>query len=91
MSSIFVGVVTLDTLVVGVGVYVFLRPKWWHIAATGIALVLAAGFYTLFMPAWQNVTFLTFAAILGAACVIVLGASIYILLRLWWENKKQKQ
>jgi hypothetical protein len=91
MSSIFVGVVTLDTLVVGVGVYVFLRPKWWHIATTGIALVLAAGFYTLFIPAWQNVTFLTFAAILGAACVIVLGASVYILLRLWWENKKQKQ
>ena len=91
LSSVFVAVVALDTLVVGVGVYIFLRPKWWHIAATGIAMILAAGFYTLLMPTWQNVTFLTFAAILGVACVIVLGASVFILLRLWWENKKEKQ
>lgn len=91
MSSAFVAIVAFDTLVVGAGLYIFLRPKWWHIAVTGTAVVTAAGFYTLLIPGWQNVSFLTFAAILGAACVIVLGASIYILLRLWWENKKQKQ
>jgi len=91
MPSVFVAVVALDTLVVGVGVYVFLRPKWWHITAVGTAVVTAASLYTFLRPAWQNVTFVTFAAILGAACVIVLGASIFILLRLWWENKKQKQ
>lgn len=91
MSSIFIAVVAFDTMVAGVGVYIFLRPRWWHIAATGTAVVAAAGFYTFLIPTWQNVTFLTFAVILGAVCVIVLGASIYILLRLWLENKKQKQ
>ncbi|MEM2103216.1 MAG: hypothetical protein QXM22_06860 [Candidatus Bathyarchaeia archaeon] len=91
MDSIFVAVVTLDTVVVGVGVYLFLRPKWWHITATGSAIVIAASLYTLLKPAWQNTTFLVFAVLLGVACFIVLGASIFILLRLWWESKKEKQ
>jgi hypothetical protein len=89
MSSIFVAVVALDTMVVNGGIYIFLRPKWWHIAATGTAVVTAASFYTFLEPAWQSMTFLTLATILGTACVIVLGASIYMLLRLWWEKQKQ--
>jgi hypothetical protein len=90
-SSIFVAVISLDTVVVGVGVYMFLRPKLLHITAAGASVVTAASLYTLFKPAWQSVAFLTFAMILGVACIIVLGASIYILQRLWKENKKQKQ
>jgi hypothetical protein len=91
MSSIFVAVVTLDTLVVSIGVYVFLRPKLLHITAVGTAIITAASLYTLFRPAWQNAAFLTFALLLGVACIIVLGASIFILLRLWRETKKPKQ
>lgn len=91
MSYIFVAVVTLDTLVVSAGVYVFLRPKLLHVTAVGTTVITAASLYTMFKPSWQNVTFLTFAMILGVACIIVLGASIFILLRLWRENKKTKQ
>jgi len=90
-SSIFIAVVGFDTTVAGLGIYVFLRPKWWHIAATGTTVITAASIYTFLKPTWQKVTFLTFAAILGAACVIVLGASIYILLRLWRENARTKE
>jgi hypothetical protein len=90
-SSFFIAVVALDTLVVGVGVYIFLRPKLLHVTAVGTAIIIAAGLYTLFRPEWQNVAFLTFAVLLGVACVVVLGASIFILLRLWREAKKQKQ
>jgi hypothetical protein len=91
MSAIFVSVIAFDTLIVGVGFYAFLKPKWWQIAAPGIAVILAACFYTLLIPPWQNATFLIFSAILGTACVMVLGASIYVLLRLLSENKKRKQ
>jgi hypothetical protein len=90
-SSIFLAVVSLDTLVVGVGIYMFLRPKLLHITAVGASVITAASLYTLFKPAWQSVAFLTFATILGVACIIVLGASVYILQRLWKENKKPKQ
>jgi hypothetical protein len=90
-GSFFIAVVALDTLVVGVGVYIFLRPKLLHVTAVGTAIITAAGLYTLFRPEWQNVAFLTFAVLLGVACVVVLGASIFILLRLWRETKKQKQ
>ena len=89
-SSIFLCVVSLDTAVVGVGIYMFLRPKLLHVTSVGVAVVTAASLYTLFKPAWQSVAFLTLAVILAAACIIVLGASIYILHRLWKENKRQK-
>jgi len=69
---------------------VFLRPKLLHVTAVGVSVITAASLYTLFKPAWQSVAFLTFAMILGVACIIVLGASIYILQRLWKENKKSK-
>jgi hypothetical protein len=90
-SSIFLTVVSLDIVVIGVGVYMFLRPKLLHVTAVGATVITGASLYTLFKPAWQSVAFLTFAMILGVACIIVLGASIYILQRLWKENKKQKQ
>jgi len=90
MDSVFIAVVSLDTAVISIGVYLFLRPKWWHVTATGTAIVTAASLYTLLKPAWQNVTFLAFAVLLGVACIIVLGASVFILLRLWRENKNGK-
>jgi predicted membrane channel-forming protein YqfA (hemolysin III family) len=90
-SSIFLAVVSLDTAVVGGAVYVFLRPKPLHVTAVGASVVIAASLYTLFKPAWQNVAFLGFAMILGVACIIVLGASIYTLQRLWKENKNNNE
>jgi hypothetical protein len=89
MDTIFVAVVSLDTAVVSVGVYLFLRPKWWQITATATAIIASASLYAVFKPAWQSVTFLGFAMFLGVACIIVLGASIYILLRLWRETKNK--
>jgi hypothetical protein len=89
MDTIFIAVVSLDTAVVSVGVYLFLRPKWWQITATATAIIASASLYTVFKPAWQSVTFLGFAMFLGVACIIVLGASIYILLRLWRETKNK--
>ena len=83
-GSIFVPVVALDTLVAGVGIYVFLRPKWWHISVTGAAVVFAAALVQFLLPGWQNVSFLMLASIsAAAACVIVLGAGLFILVRLW--------
>jgi hypothetical protein len=91
MSSIFVAVFSLDTAVVGTGIYVFRKPKLLHVTAVGTLMIAAASFYALFKPAWQNLVFLTFAMILGVACIIVLGVSVCTLPRLWKENTKPRQ
>ncbi|RJS77802.1 hypothetical protein CW667_02345, partial [Candidatus Bathyarchaeota archaeon] len=31
-EATFIGIVAFDTLVVGTGIYVFFKPKWWYIA-----------------------------------------------------------
>ena len=90
-SSIFVAVFSLDTAVVGTGICVFRKPKLLHITAVGTLMIAAVGLYALFKPAWQNLVFLTFAMILGVACIIVLGVSVCTLPRLWKENTKPRQ
>jgi hypothetical protein len=81
-SSVFVPVVALDTLVMGTGIYVFVRPKLWHIFTAGTLVVSAAGLVPFLWPAWQGPSFLMVVLALGVANFIVLGASVFILLRL---------
>jgi len=83
---IFIGVIFFDTLVIGLGIYLFLQPKWWHIAVAVTTVLAGAIAYTLLKPTWKETAFTAFATILGIACVGVLAASIYVLIRLWREG-----
>lgn len=88
---VFVAIIAFDTLVVGVGTYIFFKPKWWHIALGVCAMVVGASFYVFIQPIWGSSAFVVCAIALGIACIMVLGASIYVLLRLWWEALNEKR
>jgi len=91
LESIFFLILAFDTMVLGVSIYVFFKPKWVDITVTGIAVIVAVSLYALLVPTWRNMTFVASAIILGVAVFMVLGASIYVLLRLVWENIKKKR
>jgi hypothetical protein len=91
LEWIFVVVVAFDTFVVGASTYIFFKPKWWHVAAAGCTMVAGASAYALAKPAWGDATFVVSAIALGIACVMVLGASVYVLLRTWLEEHKKKR
>jgi len=74
-----------------VSIYVFFKPKWLNITMIGIAILVAVSIYALLVPAWRSATFVVSAIGLGVACFMVLGACIYVLLRLRRENIKKKQ
>jgi hypothetical protein len=87
----FVGIVAFDTLVVGVGTYVFFKPKWWYIAIGAGAAITGATLYALFKPSWGEAAFVTSAIALALACVIILGVSIYVLAKIWIETLKERK
>ncbi len=91
LESIFFVILAFDTLVLGASVYVFFKPKWLDITITCVAILVGVSIYALLVPAWRSATFLVSAIALGVACFMVLGASIYVLLRLRRENLKKKQ
>jgi hypothetical protein len=90
LEGLFFAILAFDMLVLGVSIYVFFKPKWVDITVTGIAVLVAVGLYALLVPAWRHMTFVVSAIILGVAVFMVLGASIYVLLRLVWETLKVK-
>lgn len=90
LESVFFVILAFDMAVLGVSVYVFFKPKWVNITITGLAALVGVGIYALLVPAWRNSTFVISAIALGVAVLMVLGASIYVLLRLWRENLKKK-
>jgi hypothetical protein len=90
-EATFVGIVAFDTLVVGVGTYVFFKPKWWYIALGAGTAITGATLYALFKPSWGAAAFVTSAIALALACVIILGVSIYVLAKIWIETLKERK
>jgi hypothetical protein len=87
----FIGIVAFDTFVVGLGTYVFFKPKWWYIAIGAGTAIAGATIYVLYKPTWGQGTFVVSAIALAIACVLVLGISIYVLARMWLESLKERR
>ncbi len=87
----FIGIVAFDTFVVGLGTYVFFKPKWWYIALGAGAAIAGACTYVLYKPSWGQGTFVVSAIALAVACILVLGISIYVLTRMWLDNMKERK
>jgi len=90
-QATFIGIVAFDTVVVGVGTYVFFKPKWWYIAIGAGTAIAGASVYALFKPSWGESAFIVSAIALALACVIVLGVSIYVLARIWIDTLKERK
>ena len=82
----FLSVIIFDSIVVSLGIYLFIKPKWWHIAVPTAIVIIGASVYTLLKPEWKSFAFIICATVLGIACAAVLGASIYVLIKLWREG-----
>jgi hypothetical protein len=89
-GTTFVGVVAFDTFVIGVGTYLFFKPKWWHVALIGGAAITGATAYALIKPAAGASVFVVSAIALAIACLFVLATSVYILVRIWKEIRNEK-
>lgn len=90
-ETTFIAIVALDTIVVGLGTYVFFRPKWWYITLGAGAAVTGAGVYVAAKPSWGQSVFVVSAIGLAVACILVLGISIYVLARIWTDTMKDKR
>jgi hypothetical protein len=90
-EATFIGIVAFDTLVVGLGTYVFFKPKWWYIALGAGAAIAGASVYASLKPTWGNAPFVASALALAIACVMVLVVSIYVLARIWIDNLREKK
>jgi len=90
-ETTFIGIVAFDTFVVGFGTYMFFKPKWWYIAIGSGAAITGAAVYTLYNPTAGTGVFMASAIALAIACVIVLGVSLYIFVRIWKETLKEKK
>ncbi len=90
-EATFVAIVTFDTLVVGLGTYVFFKPRWWYIAGGAGTSILGASVYALSKPSWGEAVFVVSAIGLAIACVLVLGASVYILAKIWIETLRERR
>jgi hypothetical protein len=90
-EATFVGIVALDMVVVGVGIYLFFKPKWQYLALGVGTAIAGATVYAIVQPSLGVATFVVSAIALALACVIVLGMSIYVLARMWRETPKEKR
>jgi len=90
-EATFVGIVAFDTLVVGLGTYVFFKPRWWYIALGAGATITGAAMYALYKPSWGEAAFIASAAALAIACAIVLALSAYVLVKIWIETLKERK
>lgn len=90
-ESTFIAIVAFDTLVVGLGTYIFFKPKWWYVALGAGSTVTGASVYALIKPSWGESAFITSAVALAIACVLVLGVSVYVLAKIWTDNLKERK
>ena len=90
-EATFIAIVAFDTFVVGLGTYIFFRPKWWYIALGAGTSITGASIYALSKPSWGEAVFVVSAIGLAIACVLVLGASVYILARIWIDTLKERK
>lgn len=91
LEATFIAIVAFDVLVVGVGTYVFFKPKWWYIAVGAGMTITGASIYALAKPSWGEAAFVVSAIALAIACVLVLGASVYVLARIWIDVLKERK
>jgi hypothetical protein len=95
LDLMFLGVFTFDTIVVSISIYALIKPKWWQITLPTTALLIGATAFASAKPTLGEAAFIAGAIyiyiILGIACVGVLGASLYVLLRFWLEKQKEKE
>ena len=90
-EATFIGIVAFDTFVLGVGTYIFFKPKWWYIGLGAGAAITGATIYASLKPTWGQATFVVSAIGLGLACVLVLGVSVYVLAKIWIDTLKEKR
>jgi len=90
-EATFIGIVAFDTVVVGLGTYVFFKPKWWYIAIGAGTAITGASIYALYKPSWGEAAFVVSAIALALACVLVLGVSVYVLAKIWLETLKERK
>jgi hypothetical protein len=90
-ETTFVGIVAFDTVVVGLGTYVFFKPKWWYIGVGAGATIAGASLYALYKPTWGQAAFIVSAIGLAIACVLVLSVSIYVLAKIWKDTLKERK
>lgn len=90
-ETTFIAIVAFDTFVVGLGTYIFFKPKWWYLAIGAGTTITGASVYAFFKPSWGEATFVGSAIALATACILVLGASIYILAKIWIDTLKHKR
>jgi hypothetical protein len=90
-ETTFIGLVALDIMVVGIGTYIFFKPKWWYIATGAGAAIVGAGVYATAKPSWGQSVFVISAIGLAVACILVLGISIYVLTRIWRDTRKERK
>jgi hypothetical protein len=90
-ETTFIGIVSFDTFVVGLGTYIFFKPKWWYIAVGAGTAITGAGIYASIKPTWGESAFVLSAIGLAVACVIVLGISVYVLGKIWMETLKERK
>ena len=90
-EATFIGIVAFDTLVVGTGIYVFFKPKWWYIALGAGTAVTGASVYAFSRPSWGTAAFVVSAIALAIACVLDLVVSAYVLVRIWIETLKERK
>jgi hypothetical protein len=90
-ETTFIGIVAFDTVVVGVGTYVFFKPKWWYIAIGAGTAIAGASAYAFYKPSWGESAFVVSAIALALACVIVLGVSVYVLAKIWIDTLKERK
>jgi hypothetical protein len=76
---------------VGIGTYVFFKPKWWYIAIGAGTAIIGASVYASLKPTWGQATFVVSAIGLALACVLVLGISVYVLAKIWIDTLKQRK
>jgi len=90
-EATFIGIVAFDTFVLGVGTYIFFKPKWWYIGLGAGAAITGATIYASLKPTWGQATFVVSAIGLGLACVLVLGVSVYVLAKIWIDTLKERR
>lgn len=90
-EATFIGIVAFDTFVLGVGTYIFFKPKWWYIGLGAGAAITGATVYASLKPTWGQATFVVSAIGLGLACVLVLGVSVYVLAKIWIDTLKERR
>jgi hypothetical protein len=89
-EATFIGIVALDTFVIGFGTYMFFKPKWWYIALGAGAAITGAAIYALYNPSTGTGIFVTSAIALAISCTLVLAVSLYIIVRIWKETLREK-